>query len=155
MFQFLFRATLLLVAFGGMAFVGYGLRVAIAPPSEQATGAEIRVMCQECGKVEVARVKQIRACFCSECDAPVGEAWRCLAPDCRKVFPFVARRPKNRAAGKAGLRDWFEAHACPYCRSLRTEPVPVEEERKSKGSQATAKGSPAPAKPVASKRRGR
>ena len=154
MFQFLFRATCLLVAFGGMAFVGYGLRVAIAPPNEEATGAELKVMCQECGRVEVARVKQIRACFCSECGNPVGEAWRCLASDCRKVFPFVMRRPKNRAAGKAGLRDWFEAHACPYCRSLRTEPVPVEEERSPKG-KAKAKGDNPSAKPVPAKRKDR
>jgi hypothetical protein len=84
--------------------------------------------------MEVARVTEIRACFCTECGNPVGEAWRCR--DCKKVYPFVMRMPKNRAAGKRGLQDWAEMHRCPYCKSLRTEPVPLKEDEETLDSPA-------------------
>jgi hypothetical protein len=124
MIQFVFKTTVLLVAFGCMAFVGYGVRKVLFPPEETVRGAELQVMCQKCGHVEVARVTQIRTCFCSKCGSHVGEAWRCR--ECRKTFPFVLSMPKDRAAGKRGLQDWAEMHRCPHCRSLLTEPVPME-----------------------------
>ena len=138
MIQFIFKTSVLAAAFGGMAFVGYGVRMTLFPPKVEQVGAELQVVCQKCGHVETRRVTEIRACFCSKCGSPVGEAWRCR--DCEKVFPFVMRMPKNRAAGKRGLQDWALMHRCPYCKSLHTEPVPLEGEEKP--VRSTAKPQP-------------
>jgi hypothetical protein len=151
MIQFLFKTCVLVVAFGGMAFVGYGVRMTLFPPKEVHVGAELKVMCLKCGNIETARVTEIRSCFCSKCGNPVGEAWRCR--DCGKVFPFVMRMPKNRAAGKRGLQDWAEMHRCPHCQSLRTEPVPLTEETPKSGKPAKP-GTDAAPPPVDKQMRG-
>lgn len=126
MLQSLFRLIAVLVVFAAMVALGYGLRMALLPPVEEQTGSDMQVICLNCGHVEIALVTDIHATFCSKCGNPVAEAWRCR--DCGKVFPFVQRMPKDRAPGRRGLQDWAEMHRCPFCKSLKTEPVPLKEE---------------------------
>ncbi len=126
MLQSLLKLVIVLAVFAAMVALGYRLRMALLPPAEEQTGSDIQVICLKCGQVEMARVSDINATFCSKCGNPVAEAWRCR--DCGKAFPFVQRIPKDRATGRRGLQDWAEMHRCPFCKSLKTEPVPLKEE---------------------------
>ena len=125
MIQSLLKVVAILLVLVTMMGLGYGLRMALLPPPEAPTGAELKVICLKCREIETARVTEIHACFCSKCGSPVAEAWRCQ--DCHKVFPFVMRMPKDRVPGRRGLQDWAEMHRCPFCNSTRTEPLPLQE----------------------------
>ena len=102
MLQFIVRATVIIVAFGVMVFLGYEFRMAISPPASDVRGAELQVVCRKCDHVEVAKVTQIRATFCTKCGNPV--LWG------SQHFPELLG-----LAGDVGGKALFHRHAGAIC----------------------------------------